>query len=484
MARIQGLCALNSAFVTGWPVVVFRRARPRRNVRATRYGCWMRDDRTAAATPVDHHDGFASPAGIAGRVLTSTAPRYLSLFSGVGGLEHPEVAPVIACEVDPHCRTVLASQYPDTELWPDVQTLQPPAADMVVGGWPCQDISSAGRLGGLAGARSGLFFEMLRVAVSSGAETLVGENVPNLLNINKGKEFDSVLKALTEAGYPFIAWRILNARSFGLPQARRRLFIVASKAPERAEALHASIPPLPQNLPPDAGYAAGFYWTAGKRSICFSPGYVPALKIGATDEKGRSPVAVFVNGRVRKLSVSENLRLQGLEHIESPDLKPSALLRMAGNAVPAPVGRFVVKSVSDCAPAEGIRTSFGTIGSAGFAEDGLPWTIEHEPTALATNLIDFLDLNDQNSLTPQAAAGLLVRSTRSGLPLPLELFETLVALTQDRTQRLHPSRADSFAALDSMQDDLKRYARKLSPVNESFDSSSVGGAPSALRRIV
>lgn len=421
---------------------------------------------------------------LAGQALQSASPTYLSLFSGVGGLEHPDVAPVVACEVDPHCRAVLKSQYPDTELWPDVQTLQPPTADMVVGGWPCQDISSAGRLGGLAGSRSGLFFEMLRVAVTSGAETLVGENVPNLLTINKGQEFAAVLTALTDAGYPFIAWRILNARSFGLPQERRRLFIVASKSPERAEALHTSIPSLPTELPTASGYAAGFYWTAGKRSVCFSPGYVPALKIGATDEKGRSPVAVFVNGRVRKLSVSENLRLQGLEHIESPDLKPSALLRMAGNAVPAPVGRFVVKAVSDCAPAGGIRTSFGVIGSAGYAEEGLPWTVEHEPTSLATNLLDFLDLDDRSSLTPQAAAGLLVRSTRSGLPLPLELFETLVELAKDRTQRVHPSRADSFAALDTMQDELKLYARKLSAVSESRSTATVGGATPSLRRVV
>ena len=64
----------------------------------------------------------------------TTPPRYLSLFSGVGGLEHPDAAPMLACEVDPNCQKALQRQYPDTEVWPDVRTLQPPAAAMVVGG--------------------------------------------------------------------------------------------------------------------------------------------------------------------------------------------------------------------------------------------------------------------------------------------------------------------------------------------------------------
>ena len=310
---------------------------------------------------------------------------------------------------------------------------------------------------------------MLRVAAASGADTIVGENVPNLLNLRKGHEFKEVLRALTDAGFPFIAWRILNARSFGLPQERRRIFIVASKSLARAEALHAKIPPSQTDTAVDAGYAAGFYWTGGKRSICFSPGYVPALKIGATDEKGRSPVAVFLNGRARKLSVPENLRLQGLEHVDVRDMRTSAVLRMAGNAVPAPVGRFVVKSVSDCAPPHGVRTSFGVVGQAGIVEDGIPWSIDHEPAPLAGNLVDFLDADDDSSLTPQAAAGLLVRSVRSGLPLPRELFDILVDLSQDRTQRLHPSRGDSFLALDNMQTELQWYARKLPRMVAYFD---------------
>ncbi len=400
--------------------------------------------------------------------------RYLSLFSGIGGLEHPETTPVLVCEADQHCRTSLERQYPQAEIWTDVRTLVPPAADMVVGGWPCQDLSSAGKLGGLSGSRSGLFFEMLRVARESGAHTIIGENVPNLLTIGQGREFAEVLRSLGDAGFPNIAWRVLNARAFGLPQERRRLFIVASSSPSRAEALHAVIPQPDlgeslQRLDVEAStnrYAAGFYWTGGRRSVCFSPGYVPALKIGATDEKGRSPVAVYLNGKVRKLNARENLELQGFSHVDLSDMTPSAILRMAGNAVPAPVGRFVVQSVADCAPPSGVRTSFGAIGQAGIIEDGLPWAIEHDDPPLASNLIDFLHPDDDSSLTAQAAAGLLVRSIRSGLPLPRELFDTLLDLSHDRTGKLHPSRGNSFEALDGMGDELTWYSGKLNSISE------------------
>ncbi len=400
--------------------------------------------------------------------------RYLSLFSGIGGLEHPGTPPLLVCEADQLCRVSLNRQYPQADLWPDVQTLVPPAADMVVGGWPCQDLSSAGKLGGLSGARSGLFFEMLRVARESGAHTIIGENVPNLLTIGQGSEFAEVLRSLGDAGFPNIAWRVLNARAFGLPQERRRLFIVASKSPARAEALHALIPEsatdgAKKRLDLEAtgeGKAAGFYWTGGRRSICFSPGYVPALKIGATDEKGRSPVAVYLNGKVRKLNAQENLDLQGFAHLDLSDMTPSAILRMAGNAVPAPVGQFVVQSVADCEPSAGVRTSFGAIGQAGILEDGLPWAIEHDDPPLASNLIDFLHPDDDSSLTAQAAAGLLVRSIRSGLPLPKELFETLLDLSHDRTGKLHPSRGNSFEALDGMLDELTWYSAKLNSISE------------------
>ena len=194
--------------------------------------------------------------------------KYISVFSGIGGLEHPTIEPVIFCERDILCQKLLRLRHPNVKVIGDILDLKrPPKADMVAGGWPCQDISSAGTLGGIKAVRSGLFFEMLRVARSSGSHTIVGENVPNLLTINGGHDFKVVLDALVAEGYPHVAWRILNARAFGLPQERRRLFIVASKIKKRAEALHTNIPALPIQKPTRLAY--GFYWTGGSGQYVF-----------------------------------------------------------------------------------------------------------------------------------------------------------------------------------------------------------------------
>jgi DNA (cytosine-5)-methyltransferase 1 len=394
---------------------------------------------------------------------------YLSLFSGIGGLEHPDVAPVLFCEKDSACQSILRATHPSVCIVDDIRTLSaPPLAEFVVGGWPCQDISSAGVLGGIRAARSGLFFEMLRTAKAANAHTIIGENVPNLLTIDGGNDFQVVLQTLSEAGYAYIGWRVLNAKQFGLPQQRRRLFVVASRFRERAVAIHASIPPVERRT--SNREACAFYWTGGKRSICFCRGFSPALKIGATDNNGRAPVAVMLGNQIRKLSPRECLRLQGFDGLEDQHtgLSPSTLLRMAGNAVPRPMGHFVVQKVACSAPSDGTKTGFGIISEAGIYETGFVWCISHSESPLAENLYDFLDPNTEDSLSSQAAAGLIVRSVRSGQPMPMQLFEALWRLASKRGERLRPSRANSFEMLDTMADEVKRYRAGLKSI-EQFD---------------
>lgn len=381
------------------------------------------------------------------------------------------IPPLLFCEKDPECRRVLQAMHPSTTISDDICTLRPPKADFVVGGWPCQDLSSAGTLGGLTAQRSGLFYDMLRVAVESGAHTIIGENVPNLLTINKGTDFEALRAALVAAGYCHLSWRVLNARAFGLPQERRRLFVVASRKAEHSEALHAPVPSPPMKM--SRKQPAAFYWTGGKRSICYSVGYSPALKIGATDNKGRAPIALFDGHSVRKLTAKEFLRLQGFSTLPDLGLLDSTLLRMAGNAVPPPMGSFVVHSVFTAAQPDGMRNGFGIVGQSGIYRDGIDWIIDHRPTRLAANLSDFLDPDSKNcSLSAQASAGLIVRSVRSGHIMPIELFDVLFALTADRTSKLHPSRANSFLALDSMESEVLSYRSGL-PKSKDYNFREV-----------
>jgi DNA (cytosine-5)-methyltransferase 1 len=194
--------------------------------------------------------------------------KYISLFTGVGGLESAGIHPLLCCEIDAACWPVLRRRFGDVQIHPDIRTLQPPPADVIVGGWPCQDISVAGLQKGLSGERSGLFFEMLGVAVDAGAHTIIAENVPNLLGMEGGEAFQLVLEALSKEGFTFVAWRTINAREFGLPHNRERIFIVASKHREAALALHRPYQHELVQAATEAVACKGFYWTAGLQSIC------------------------------------------------------------------------------------------------------------------------------------------------------------------------------------------------------------------------
>lgn len=166
----------------------------------------------------------------------------VSLFAGVGGfdlaLERNGVKVVAACEIDKHARQVLSHRFPDTQLFNDVTEVTGeqlisagliPERGIITGGFPCQDLSTAGNRAGLAGARSGLFWEIIRLAEETQVEWLVLENVPGLLNSNEGRDMGVVLGALVDGGY-CVAWRVLDAQHFGVAQRRRRVFIVARRS--------------------------------------------------------------------------------------------------------------------------------------------------------------------------------------------------------------------------------------------------------------
>lgn len=366
--------------------------------------------------------------------------KYISCFSGVGGLEGA-APPMAYCEIDEECRSVLSSRFPEALGHDDVSTFTPPKADVVTGGWPCQDISVAGNQVGLAGGRSKLFYELVRVAVSAQAETLVAENVPNLLTLNRGREFSSVLNELQEVGYKNIAWRLLNARDFGLPHERRRVLIVASKNEETALSIHREIPEYKVKKKAKT-ISAGFYWTAGLQSICYSVGFCPTLKVGSSLGIA-SPPAVHYNGVVRKLTSDEALKLQGFDPADFDGVKLSSIYRMAGNAVAVPVGRFVLDGVSN--PKQlgdletiGQRDLFGFSSSdeisypkSGIWKDGQVLEVISTEPNKSSNLSDFIDLKSNERLSTRAAKGFLSRLDRSGKECPESLLADLEAIIQE-----------------------------------------------------
>lgn len=165
----------------------------------------------------------------------------VSLFAGVGGfeiaLQNNNVDVVASVEIDDHARGVLKHRFPNTKLFTDVTQVTGddliaagfiPERGIITGGFPCQDLSVAGRRAGLAGERSGLYWEIVRLAEETKAKWLVLENVPGLLTSQKGRDMGIVLGTLVDCGYS-VSWRVLDAQHFGVPQRRRRVFIVAGR---------------------------------------------------------------------------------------------------------------------------------------------------------------------------------------------------------------------------------------------------------------
>lgn len=164
----------------------------------------------------------------------------VSLFAGVGGfdlaMQRNGIEVVAAVEIDKKCRDVLAAKFPQTKLFDDVKEVSGeqlrsagfiPERGIITGGFPCQDLSIAGLRKGLAGERSGLFHQIIRLVDELEPKFIVLENVPGLLSSQRGKDMGIIITALVERGYG-ICWRVLDSQNFGVAQRRKRVFIVAS----------------------------------------------------------------------------------------------------------------------------------------------------------------------------------------------------------------------------------------------------------------
>ena len=167
-----------------------------------------------------------------------------SLFSGCGGMdlgfERAGFDVRWHAEIDKDAVSVLARHWPDVPQLgsvTDIDGAQIEPVDVIIGGFPCQDVSLAGKRKGMAGARSGLFYEFLRIVEEMREATdgrypavAVFENVYGLLSSHRGRDFAAVLAGLRNSGAA-VAFRVLDAQFFGVPQRRRRVFIVADFAP-------------------------------------------------------------------------------------------------------------------------------------------------------------------------------------------------------------------------------------------------------------
>lgn len=166
---------------------------------------------------------------------------FIELFAGIGGFRYGleragDFKCVWANDIDRYASAIYRYRFGNKELFEgDIRTVEAatiPDHDLIVGGFPCQSFSIAGKRGGFEDTRGTLFFEICRIARTKRTKYLFLENVKGLLNHNKGKTFETIIRTLDELGYD-CEWQVLNSKNYGVPQNRERVFIVASLRGER-----------------------------------------------------------------------------------------------------------------------------------------------------------------------------------------------------------------------------------------------------------
>jgi len=276
--------------------------------------------------------------------------RVAGLFAGIGGLEkgfgRAGFQSVLFCEVDPLAQAVLRARYPETQVVADIKELDHlPAVDVVSAGFPCQDLSVAGKRAGIHGDRSGLVDHLFRILASAKTPKfrwLVVENVPYMLSLDSGRAMAYLTSSLEALGFTW-AYRVVDARSFGIPQRRPRVFVVASRTHDPRQVLfadeHGSIP-VDDDTEPTLGVSYGFYWTEGRRGVGWAGNSVPPIK-GGSGLGIPSPPAVWISrtGEIGTIDLRDAERLQGFpanwtKPAEGvPGTRTAARWKLVGNAV-------------------------------------------------------------------------------------------------------------------------------------------------------
>jgi DNA (cytosine-5)-methyltransferase 1 len=291
-----------------------------------------------------------------------------ALFAGIGGLElgfqralgSTAVSTELICENWAPAVAVLRSRFESRRWHEDVRDLRglPARLDVLTLGFPCADLSQAGRTAGIAGAQSGLLstaVDLIESARRNAPAWLVIENVANMLALRRGEAMRYLTLELERLGYRW-AYRVVDSRFTGVPQRRRRVIVVASRADDPRAVLLAD--DTGEDATQYAADAFGFYWTEGLRGLGWAQDAVPTLKGGSTVGIP-SPPAIWV---VDAPDPARSMVVPGIEDAEAMQGFPRGWTeaarasargprwRLVGNAVTVGVAEWVARRIA--APGE------------------------------------------------------------------------------------------------------------------------------------
>jgi DNA (cytosine-5)-methyltransferase 1 len=367
------------------------------------------------------------------------------LFAGIGGLELGLQASgfrsELLCEINTSAQRVLRERFPDVDISPDVTMLESlPEVAVVAAGFPCQDLSQAGGKVGIAGSQSGLVGHLLRLVdkAKKRPKWIVIENVSYMLRLNQGHAMRYLTLALEQLGYRW-AYRVVDARSFGVPQRRLRVILVASHDEDPRDVLFADNvsdsaiisnrlqAPLvidtfgPNKIDWSNKRSYGFYWTEGRIGIGWTTDAVPTIK-GGSGLGIPSPPAIWVpaTNLLGMPTIEDGERLQGFpvgwtssatERVRSEGIR----WKLLGNAVCVPMAEWVgrrLRSPGKYLPEREKEFTTGSWPLAAYGENGKIKSVDLTvwPLLGSGQLLSEFLTQPLKPLSIRASAGFLARA--------------------------------------------------------------------------
>jgi DNA (cytosine-5)-methyltransferase 1 len=371
---------------------------------------------------------------------------FASLFTGIGGFEFGlsrggHTTRILVDNYAP-AQAILRARFPNVEVLGDVRDVTdlPDGTTGLAAGFPCQDLSSVGQKFGISGTRSRLVGEVFRLLQVKPVEWVILENVPFLLQLGRGRALQLITTALDELGYRW-AYRVVDTRAFGLPQRRRRWFLVASLSGDPRDVLLAEEVDPPSD-PLHTDVACGFYWTEGMRALGWAIDSVPPIKGGSAVGVPSPPAIRIPDGHLVTPDLRDAERLQGFPAdwtLPAEEVaRPSYRWQLVGNAVSTPVTEWIgwrlrrslrYNSADDrpFTPKEPWPYAAWSNGDGRmFRASVSPWPIWLE----RPHLVDFLEY-EPKPLSARAAAGFLARTRKGSLRFP----EGFLAQVEDHISR-------------------------------------------------
>jgi DNA (cytosine-5)-methyltransferase 1 len=368
----------------------------------------------------------------------------VGLFAGIGGIElgfaRAGIESELLCEIDEPASIVLKKTFSDVPISRDVRELRSlPRIDVLAAGFPCQNLSLVGDKTGINGAQSGLINEVFRLVARRKAwpTWVVLENVPFMLWHKKGHAIRYVTSSLEQLGFNW-AYRIVDTRSFGLPQRRRRVILVASRTEDPRLVLFSDDEQF-EEPKDDGAVPCGFSWTEGRAGLGWAPNCIPTLKAGS-GVGIPSPPAIWDRDKARIVTpnIIDAERLQGFDagitdiQVDGKRVRPGVRWRLVGNAVSVPVAEWLGKRLLDpgasfdsSAMAEWTGGTWPNAASGTTKGNKFKHLVSEAPEAH-----DFIGLGDFlqhpcKDLSPRAARGFLRRAKSGSLRFAAGFLEAV-----------------------------------------------------------